>query len=288
MRPTTFGVVALALLSAPAAADEIVLRADPLPIVDVTINGRAARLLVDPALPDVILFDPGAEARLGIRRAPLVAARVVLDDASIRARVARPSVRFANGKTSRAFAGLFGARWMDAPGIDGALGPGVLPYDQIRIVLRDAPGGEVHRFALRDPDVWQIETTLGGEPVTVTLDMRREQSLLNRSAASVLSENGVFKPTGAVTQTPFFLGLSTTTQPGVVSERVLGRPMGDSLARTAEPLVGATGDVDVLVVRRPGSEPPRHTASLGRAALANCHEIAFNRDARSLSLRCVD
>jgi len=287
MRLIAFGIAALALLAAQARADEIVLRADPQPIVDVTINGNAARLLVDPGLPDVIVFDPGAEARFGIRRMPF-AAEVGLDDASIRARIARPSVRFANGKSSRAFAGLFGARWMELPGIDGALGPGVLPFDDIRIVLRDGAGGAVRQFALKNPDVWQIPTTLGAEPVSVTFGLRREESMLNRSAASLLSERGLFTPSGDVRPTLFFLGLRTTTHPGLVSERVLGRSMGETLARTAAPLSGATGDVDVIVVRPPSDAPPRYGATLGRAALADCFEISVSRRTKKLSLRCAD
>lgn len=289
MRLIATGMVVCALLSAPAArADEIVLRADPHPIVDVTINGKAARLLVDPTLPDVIVFDPGAQAKFGIRRTPFVAARVILDDASIRAHVARPNVTFPNGKSSRAFAGLFGARWVDVPGVDGAVGPGVLPYDDVRIILREGAGGAVQQFALKDPDVWQIAATLGGEPVEVTFGLRREESMLNRSAASLLSEQGVFTATGDVRQTLFFLGLSTTTQPGRVSERVLGRSMGETLARTAAPLSGATGDVDVVVVRPPSDEPPRNTATLGQAALAGCTEVSFSRRTKMLSLRCAD
>ena len=130
-------VAALAATHAAYAhADEIVLRSES-PIVAVTVNGKPARMFVDPTLPDMMVFNPDTQTRLGVRPLPMVGARAVFDDASIRARVARPRMVFANGKSSRAFTGLFGERWTDRADVDGAMG-GLTEEEKVKVLSGNA------------------------------------------------------------------------------------------------------------------------------------------------------
>jgi hypothetical protein len=110
-----------------AAADELTIRADPAPVITATVNGAPARFLLDTTLPDVLIVDPAAARRLGVGPVPMVGVKVVSDDVSIGGRIARPRVVFANGRAARSFAGLFAAPYSTTPGLDGAIGPGVLP-----------------------------------------------------------------------------------------------------------------------------------------------------------------
>lgn len=283
-----FRIIALAVLAAifapHALADEIVLRADA-PIVEVTVNGKPARMLVDPFLPDLMVFNPDTQARLGVRPVPMLNARAVFDDTSIRARLARPKLVFANGKSSRAFAGLFGERWSERPDVDGAMGPGVLPYDRVRVVLREGAGGTVQTWRLVKREMWAIIQPVAGANAQVGFSLSRAQTVLNRPLARAMDEARLLSLTGEVQQQRFFLGLTTTVQMAHTDARVAGRPMGVTIARTDAPLAGAA-DVDVITVTASAGEPQRKTVTLGMNALAGCYEFVWERAAGTLSLRC--
>lgn len=278
-------LMALALVATSVAhADEIVLRADA-PIVDVTINGKPARMLVDPMLPDMMALNPDTQARLGVRPLPMVGARAVFDDSSIRARIARPRIVFANGGSSRAFAGLFGEKWSDRAGVDGAMGPGVLPYDRVRLILRDGAGGTVRTHRLPKKEIWTFDATLAGETTIVGFSVMRAETMINRPVAQLMDEQRLLTPLGDVQRRPFFFGLSTTIQMSRTDARVAGLPMGAVIARTEAPLVGSA-DVDVITVTADAASPRRRVVTLGRDALAACYEMVWDRAAGTLSLRC--
>lgn len=274
----------LVLCTGAARADEIVLRADA-PIVEVTVNDKRARMLIDPTLPDMMVFNPDTQTRLGVRPVPMVGARAVFDDASIRARLARPRLVFANGKSSRAFTGLFGEKWTERTDVDGAMGPGVLPYDRVRMVLRDGEGGTVQTFRLPKREMWSFPQTLAGEEAFVLFSFMRTETMVNRPLARAMDEARLLHLTGEVQQRRFFLGLTTSVQMAQTDERVAGRPMGVTIARTDAPLAGAE-DVDIITVTASTDAPQRKAVTLGRNALEGCYEFIWERAAGTLSLRC--
>ncbi len=270
--------------STTARADEIVLRADS-PIVDVTINGKPARMLVDTFLPDMMVLNPDTQTRLGVRPIPMVGGRAVFDDASVRARIARPRIVFANGKSSRAFTGLFGAKWSETAGVDGAMGPGVLPYDRVRIILRDGDGGTSRTHRLADPENWMFESPLAGAPSRVTFRPLMAESMLNRRAARHLDEQRLLTLNGEVRRRDFFLGLSTTVQPATTEVQIAGYAIGPIIARTDAPLAGSE-DVDVVRATAATEDDKPRVVTLGRQALSHCYEFVWERAAGTLSLRC--
>lgn len=275
-----------ALIPAAAAADELTLRAAPLPVVDVQVNERPARFIVDATLPDVIVFSPAAARRLGVGPVPLVRAQVALEDMSITGRVARPRIVFANGRGARALAGLFGAAYTADPAIDGAIGPGVAPYDRVRIVLREgAPGSVARTFALKNAEYWRARDVLAGESVSVAFDLGREETVLSRPLTQLLADSLLLTVAGAPIQTAYPLGLSTLTQPVTTAQAVGGFAFGPTLARTDAPIAAPDG-VDVIrVVARKG-DPPRYEVVLGRAALAACTDMVWARAAKRLVVNC--
>lgn len=283
---TRFAALIIGVLAFSAAhADEIVFPAGEPPVVAVTINGKPARLLVDTFLPDMMVLNPETRGRLGVRPIPAVAARAVFDDANVRARIARPRIVFANGKSSRAFAGLFGARWSAMAGVDGAVGPGVLPYDRVRIILRDGSGGAMRTHRLADPEVRTFESTLAGAPARVTFRPLMTESMLNRRAARHLDEQKLLTLAGEVRHQEFFLGLSTTVQPATTDERIGGYAIGSVIARTDAPLAGSE-DVDVVRATADADAESPRAVTLGRNALAACYEMVWDKAAATLSLRC--
>ena len=276
-----------ALLLSPAAfADEITIRAAPAPIVTAQVNGRPARLQIDPMLPDVAVFNPASATRLGVRPTPVLRIRVDLDDASIPGRVASARIVFANGKTARALAGLFSAPYSTVEGVDGAIGPGVLPYDHVRIVLRDGPTGAGARaFALADADIWSVPVPLAGARATLRFNVTRSETVLSRSAGTLLNNAALITPAGDLVPLTYPLGLSTTAQPVRATSLIGGFAFGPTLARTGAPL-GSPDGVDVVTVTAHRRKPPAYVVTLGRAALTACSDIEVDRPTRRLTVHC--
>lgn len=284
MRFATLLLCAIILAAPPATAQSsLTLSADPVPIVEAEINGRQVRLEVDLRLPDVIVLNPDVARRLGVRRVPLLAAGVGLDDALIRGRIARPRIVFAGAGSTRAMTGIFSVPASHRA--DGLIGPGALPYDIVRIELRPALEGDREMsFVLVDADIWEPTISVGILDVEVSFDLANASSTFNRTAAVLLDDAGAIVPDGAHSETSMLLGLRAQTQPVRTELTVAGLGLGPVVARTRSPLVGAT-DEETIVVRAE-ADAPQPTLWVGREALARCSSISVDRNSRLLSLRC--
>ena len=285
MRSALLCFLAFFALSAPAwAQSQIVVRADPAPIVEAEINGRPVRLEVDLRLPDVLVLNPSAAERLGVRRIPFVAARVLLDDASIRGRIARPRIVFGQAGAARAITGVFNVPASERA--DGLIGPGVLPYDVIRVELRAPQANEREIvLAIADADVWDPRQQIGGLEMSVWFDLANDASTFNRTASARLDESGLIVADGAHTETAMLMGLRAQTQPIRTDISVQGLGLSPVAARTRAPLLGAL-DEDTIVVEG-DADAPRPSLWIGRRALADCSSITVDRRSRLLTLRCA-
>lgn len=279
---------AAAMWSAPAVAqDAITLRADPVPIVEAEINGRAVQLEVDLRFPRGLALSNEAAQRLRVRRVPLLAAQVGIEggEASLRGRIARPRVVFGGEEATRAFTGVFPTPVTHRA--DGVVGPGVLPYDVITIEIGPRPAnGRDIVFDLRDPDRWEATTRVGGESVRIQFDLGNRETVFNRSATRLFDAAGAIPATGAVAPVMMILGLSTLMQPVDTGLSVEGLPLSAAFARTNAPLLGASEEDAVVVVAEP-RDPPPPTITLGREALASCASIHVDRRTRRMTLHCA-
>lgn len=285
MRSFILAGLMLALLTAPVAAQTTtVLRADPVPIVDAEINGRPVRLEIDLRLADMLVLNPDAAERLGVRRVPFVAAGAQLDDSRIRGRVARPRIVFAGGADARAITGIFNVPATTRA--DGIIGPGALPYDIVRVELSPARDEERDiAFTLEDADNWDADTTLAGIEVNFAFDLGNAVSTFNRTASGRLDEVGAIVADGEHAETPMLLGLRAQTQPVRTSLTLHGLPLSPGVARTRAPLIGALDDDTIVVTGEAEVSPPR--VWVGRQALASCSSISVVRRTRQMTLRCA-
>jgi hypothetical protein len=280
-------VFLFAIAFAPAAwgQDDITLEANPAPIVDAAINGRPVRLEVDPRIPDILVLNQEAADRLGVRRAPLVAAVVAIDGGSrIRGRIARPRITFGE-RASRALAGVFPVP-MTARA-DGVIGPGALPFDVVTINLRQIaePLREI-TYPVRDPDDWLVRADVGGLALQIRFGVVDRAAVLNRTAARAYGNAGQITPAGDLAEMPVLLGLSTLMQPVTTELALGGLAFGPTFARTNAPLLGAI-EPDAIVVEAEGGDPPPASVMIGAAALERCASISVDRRARRLTLRCA-
>ena len=280
-----FVAAALALHAPAHAQTSVTLNADPIPIIDAEINGRPVRLEVDLRLPDALVLNPAAAERLGVRRVPFAGVAVEIDgSARIRGRLARPRIVFGE-EDSRAFTGIFPTP-MSARA-DGLIGPGALPYDVVTIVLGPEPAGAQDiALALPDADVWRASAEAGSEAVTLSFDVSRQPTLLNRSATRAFDAAGLITASGELREAELVLGLSTQMQPVENNLSVAGFALGSTLARTNAPLHGAEEPDAIIVYADADAPPPEIT--LGRGALAQCASISVDRRTRRLTLRCAN
>ncbi len=287
-----------------AHADEIVLRADPSPIIEVTINKQPVRLEVDTRAPDILILN-GADAKtLGLRSVPFTRVAVAIDNAKIQGRVARPNIRFPNSEKDRSFAVYF-----DHPvttRAQGIIGPGALPYDKITIILGDPPGlpmrppasgdpvpPRTRTFALKDPDVWRFRAPIAADVASevrpfVLFDAINPDIIFNRPAVRELERFGLIKPEGELAARPWVLGLAPRMQPVTLDPALglEGRSLGASgFARTNQPVRAPDDTTVVVTAKEDGDRDPG--VILGRAMLEGCYSMTVDRKARTLELVCA-
>jgi hypothetical protein len=290
MRWGIFAFLFALLVAAPAAAQtSITLNADPIPIVDATINGRPVRLEVDLRMPAGLALSQAAAERLRVRRVPFLAIGIALEGgASMRGRIARPRV-VVGEEDARAWTGIFPAPVTSRA--DGVIGPASLPFDIVTVVLgpeRADARSIVFPVAQGDNNYWMAEAQTGGESVMVLFNVGGAQTILNRTAARRFDASGAITSNGELVNTHYMLGLSTMMQPVETQLSIQGISFAMTLARTNAPLIGAD-DADAVIVQGDVADPPRPGVAIGREALdrAGCSSISVDRRTRRMTLRCA-
>lgn len=228
-----------------------------------------------------------AADRLGVRRIPLLNVGVGVDGGSVRlrGRLARPRLVFGNGEDTRTLTGIFGVP--ASTRADGAIGPGVLPYDIITIRLGPEPANARNVvFALENDDIWAGKSNVGGHELRLVFDLVHSASVFNRPASRLFDASGGIVSSGELVSGQVILGLTTLMQPVQTEFRVEGLALGTTLARTNAPLLGAD-DAETVVVQAEGEDQPPPGLTLGREALAQCGSITVDRRAKTMTLRCA-
>lgn len=263
----------------------IVIPAQPVPIIDATINNRPVRLEVDLRMPEALAMSNAARDRLNVRRVPFVGVRIGVDgsNATIAGRIARPRLLF-QGQASRAFTGIFPAPVTRRA--DGVIGPAAIPHDVVTIQLGpELEGARDIVLPLEDPDLWAVYVTMGGERMRVWFNVADQETVFNRTAARIFDASGVIVSSGELAEKHVILGLSTMMQPVTTELTFEGLPLGPTFARTNSPLLGAEEEGAIVVSAGAEELPP--SMMLGRAALSRCSSIRGDRRARTLTLRCA-
>lgn len=279
-----FLLLAFSLLFAtPAfAQSELTLQANPLPVVNATINGHPVRLEVALWLGAGVVLSRETANRLGVHNVPFIAVRVLNDDDSVTGRIARPQIQFEGGRTTRAWTGVFPVPVTRTA--DGVIGAGALPYDAVTIVLGPERPGRDIVFPLEHGESWQFRSQIGGISSKLAFDLDVTETILNRTLAHLLDAQGAIPTNGDLTPRPVLLGLTSMMQPVRSSLDLQGMPLGPVFARTGAPLLGAD-DPDAIAVHTQAQVPPG--ARIGRAALSSCSSIRVVQATRQIVLHCA-
>lgn len=285
MRAIVLGLLLALGLSTPALAQsQITLQANPVPIIEATINGQPVRLEVDPRLPRFLAVSTTTAQRLGLRRIPFAGARVGIDGsgALLRGRTARPHVAFGEHEL-RVMTGIFPVPVTS--NADGVIGASALPYDIITIELGAGGAARTIEVELADENVWIASGNVGGIDLLIDFDLGARESVFSQTASSRFDDVGAIVADGALEERPVIFGLRTMMQPVRTELTALGLPLGATFARTNAPLLGAIEEDAIVVEAESGSvRPPR--VSIGRDALSQCSSMSVDRRNQRMTLRC--
>jgi hypothetical protein len=270
-----------------ARADELLLDASQgAPRIEVTINARPVRLVVDTTLPALAILTPDAARRLGVRPIPLASGQMELDgDVVLRGRIGRPEIVFANGRRRRTIVALLRADDLQA---DGLIGPGALAYDHLRVVLNaDAAPGRRRAIRLQTASRWLWDESIGGRSTLTTIDLGRRESLMSRRLSQRLVEEGVLLPEGGVRRTTFRLGIGMNVQALRLRAPAPDVTLGEIIGHTDDVLFPPPAlEEEVIVVEAHGRPSLGPALYLGRSALSGCSDISYDLGAGQLTLAC--
>jgi|CXWL01.1.fsa_nt_gi hypothetical protein len=272
-----------------AAQTDLTLRADPVPIVRVQINGAPVNLEVDTQSADgVVMMNSAFARRLGLTPAMFGRMRVGVDgsDAMLVGRIARPSITLADGNEVRAVVGIFGVPVSSRA--DGVIGIDTLPYETVTIILAEAASAERSVvLPTLAPGSWRTRSQIGGRDYIIGFHLQRGATVINRRASDVLDGAGQLQANGGLVEATAILGLTTAMQPVRTDLRVEGLTLGTTLARVNSPLLGAIEE-DAIVVTAAGPALSQPAIFLGREALSRCSSMTSSRSAQTLTLRCAN
>lgn len=290
-------IVAIAALASAPAAERVIT--DTTLAADV--GGAPLRLLIDPGAPAMPIISAEAAARAGLKAGPF----------AIGYRVGPVTVagRSAVGRIGRG--GAPAKRrigWTSAPyaaGYDGAIGPGGLPEPVVRFVLGPARAGE-RTVALPMESEGSIfgnwgaanaVVMVGGTPVRVRFSLRHEASIATAGAALTLANalGGTLDEGRSEAEIAF--GVKRPVRPLRLAQPLEVGPirLTNLLARTGDfgnaegiAATGTAADPDEIVVTAKGERDTRRDRILiGRAALAGCSSLVYDKPARQVRLTCA-
>ncbi len=190
------------------------------------------------------------------------------------------------------------------PAADGVIGPGGVPEDVVRFILRTPVAGE-RTVALPMTDQGGLAggwgelyalIDLGGQPLRIRFDPYHARTLATASAAARIAaaQGGVLQ--GVVEKVEIAFGIErpvrtmTLARPltvGPLQFATLGVRTADhgstaGIADAADPI-----DPDEIVVTARSKKPGRDRLLIGADLLARCSRIVFDKPAREIRLTCA-
>ena len=297
-----FGLIltfALIPIAAAAQPRERVVGGEAILAVDV--NGNPGRIRVDPAAPGLPILTEAYAGRAGLRAGPFAFAYLV-GPARVNGRSAVG--RIAVGADAAPRKRRIG--WTSRPyaeGADGVIGPGGLPEQVIRFVLRPSlPGERTMTLPLEDEGGlfggWGGMYALidvGGAPLRIRFNPHEPRTLATAGAAVRIANANDGTISGETTLTHIAFDVSRP-----VRNMRLGTPLHIGPLTLSELGVRTADFGNASGIREEGGDPDevvvtgerrrnrnRDRLSLGADQLRHCSSITFDKRAREVRLTCA-
>ena len=297
------------LMGAKAPPPERVVSGDG--VVTIKVNGKSARVRIDPAAAGLPLLTDTAADRLGLKKSRKLGIGFVFTVGTTRlsskTQVAR--VDFGGGPAKQRVG------WTERPFsavAEGSVGPAGLPEPVVRFALREPQPGE-RTFSLPMAEVgfpmnlfgggWVASSAqiyVGGEPMRIRFDPNHPRSLATAGAAARIARLNDGKLSGEAVQTEIWFGVERPVRTlnlarplgvGNLSLTTLGVRIADAgnaaAIREEGAPVEATDPDEVVVIGKKKRDVRRDLLSLGADALSRCSSIVFDKPAKQVRLSCL-
>ncbi|WP_394653013.1 hypothetical protein [uncultured Sphingomonas sp.] len=264
-------------------------------------NDADVRLLIDPGAPAMPILTEDAAARAGLKAGPFgIGYRVGPVMVAGRSAVGRIGLGDAPAKRR--------IGWTAKPylaGYDGVVGPGGLPDPVVRFMLRAPQPGERTVAIPMDADGglfgnWGASNAvlmIDGQPLQVRFNLHQDSTIATAGAALTLAKafGGTLDDDRAEAQIAFgvkrpvrTLRLAKPFAVGPIALTSLLARTGDFGNAEGIAATGATSDPDEIVVTAKGKrDHKRDRVIVGRAALAGCSSLVFDKPAKVVRLSCL-
>jgi hypothetical protein len=278
--------------------NELVVTGDG--VVTATVNGVPGRIRIDPAVRALPLLSPGWAQRAGLRAGPFGFGYLV---GPLQVDGVTTVTRIAVGRGARALRRRVG--WTARPftdDADGVIGPGGMPQQVIRFVLRDpGPGERTTTLPLvREGGVFAswggmyALVDVGGVPMRVRFDPNYPRTLATAGAAVrlALAHDGRIAGETESVEIAFgirrpvrMLRLARPLAIGSLSLSSLGVRTADF--GSAASIREVNPDPDEIVVTGQARRHGADRLTLGADVLNRCSSIVFDKMAWQIRLNCA-
>jgi hypothetical protein len=298
LKPPHFPFLVAAFLAlfatVPASAQDLNLDAASGYLVDAQINGVPVRLRVDPETSGFIILNGEAARRIKLRRS-MIGAQTVIGPIRVNGstKVARVSIGGVTGRRRLVFTDR-----VAAPGADGLIGPGDMPFDRVTFQLRAPAAGE---RAVSLPMKWDrsfglfYPITFGDQAVRFRISTVRSDSVATAAAGAVIAalhggawsgppgeqmlKYEVVRPVRPMTLArPFSLS-------GLPVDRFHVRT-SDSRGNNVLPPDAPTDPDEIVVTGERQRQKARYDLSLGTDWLSACSSLTWDNRAKVMTLNC--
>ena len=283
--------------SATAATNEFIIEPDGA--VDVTVNGKPARMLFRGVGSSTLILNPENAKRLGVRTGII--------KFPIRYRVGPHRINGKSGVTHYSVGGKQVKRrvgWFErdvAAGFDGLLGPVAIDYPIVTQRLRAPVAGEkAITFYASNFGYNGVGVVFRGKPFTYMMfDPTAPTSIINAPFANEIAPGlrGHFE--GDVHERVVAFGVSRPVRsiefgkPWMIGTAAANISLYRADVRTlpgekTDTIPDKAPDPDEIIVLAPGQIDNRQRYIIvGADALSHCSSISFDKPKRQITLRCV-
>jgi hypothetical protein len=297
-RPLRFPALVAAFLAlfavSPASAKDLTLDAASGYLVDATINGVPVRLRVDPETSGFIILNGEAAKRIKLRRS-MLGAEAVIGPVRVKGntKVARVSIGGVTGRRRLVFTDR-----VAAPGADGLIGPGDMPFDKVTFQLRaPAPGERLTTVPMQ----WERSmglfhpVTFGEQAVRFRFTTLRSDSIATAAAGAVIAAAHGGAWSGAVGEQMIKYEVVRPVRPMTLARPAsfAGLPLDRFHVRTSDsrgnnllPTDPAADPDEIVVTGERQRQKARYDLSLGTDWLSACSSLSWDHRAKVMILSC--
>jgi hypothetical protein len=292
--PAALAALLVFFAIAPAAASDLYLDSASGHLVDARINGVPVRLRVDPETSGFIILNGEAARRINLRRS-MIGAQAVIGPVRVKAstKVARVAIGGVTGRRRVVFSDR-----VAAPGADGLIGPGDMPFDKVTFRLRAPAAGE---RAIILPMKWDRSYGLfyplafGDQQVRFRFSTQRKDSLATAAAGAVIAALHGGSWSGPPSEQMLKYEVVRPVRPMILAQPASfgGLPLdrfmvriGDSRGNNLLPAEAPTDPDEIVVTGERQRQKARYDFSLGLDWLSACSSLSWNNRTRMMTLNC--